>query len=261
MPAEDRAMDLPLEVHAATDRGRKRAENEDSHAIWIPDHAERDRRGVLLVVADGMGGTQAGAVASRLAVETVLREYRRGDPTEPGRLLRDAVVHANREVHERSRNRADCCGMGTTLTALAIHGRRVWLAHVGDSRAYLVRGDRIRQLTDDHSLVGELVRRREISADAAREHPQRHVLTRAVGVRPQVEPDLAELSPEADDAFVLCSDGLTGHVRDEEIAGAVASGTDPQEAVDHLIALANSRGGEDNITVVIVRCEKSGSSG
>jgi protein phosphatase len=106
--------------------------------------------------------------------------------------------------------------------------------------------------------VGELVRRREISADAAREHPQRHVLTRAVGVRATVEPDLAELTPEAGDVFVLCSDGLTGHVRDEEIARAVAGGAEPQEAVDLLIRLANDRGGEDNITVALVRCDKSG---
>jgi protein phosphatase len=110
-------------------------------------------------------------------------------------------------------------------------------------------------------VVGELVRRREISVDAAREHPQRHVLTRAVGVRPTVEPDLAELTPEAGDVFVLCSDGLTGHVRDEEIAETVAGGADPQEAVGALIELANERGGEDNITLAIVRCEKATDAG
>jgi protein phosphatase len=170
------------------------------------------------------------------------------------------VIAANREVHETARKQRELAGMGTTLVALLAQEDRAALAHVGDSRAYLVRGERIRQLTDDHSLVGELLRRREISADAAREHPQRHVLTRAVGVRPQVEPDLAELSPNEDDVFVLCSDGLTGHVRDEEIARAAGGGVDPQEAVDHLIALANSRGGEDNITVVIVRCEKGADS-
>src|SRR5690606_37033957 len=168
-----------------------------------------------------------------------------------------AVISANREVHEAARRRPELAGMGTTLVALLAQEGRAALAHVGDSRAYLVRGERIRQLTDDHSLVGELVRRQAISAAAAREHPQRHVLTRAVGVRPTVEPDLAELTPEEGDVFVLCSDGLTGHVQDEEIARTVSRFEDPQEAVDVLIRLANERGGEDNITVAGVRCEKS----
>jgi protein phosphatase len=146
--------------------------------------------------------------------------------------------------------------MGTTLVTLLAQEGRAALAHVGDSRAYLVRGARIRQLTDDHSLVGELVRRHEISPADALEHPQRHVLTRALGVRPSVEADLAELTPETGDVFVLCSDGLTGRVRDQEIARIASELEDPQEAVDALIQLANDRGGEDNITVAVVRCEK-----
>jgi protein phosphatase len=133
----------------------------------------------------------------------------------------------------------------------------VALAHVGDSRAYLVRAGGIRQLTDDHSLVAELVRRREISESAAQWHPHRHVLTRALGVRPAVEPDLAELTPAVDDVFALCSDGLTGLVRDEEIARAISNGSDLDEVCEVLINLANERGGEDNITILLVRCEKA----
>jgi serine/threonine protein phosphatase PrpC len=134
---------------------------------------------------------------------------------------------------------------------------RAALAHVGDSRAYLIRGRRIRQLTDDHSIVGELLRRREISEDAAREHPHRHVLTRALGVRRTVEPDLVELALEPQDIFVLCSDGLTNHVEDHEIAKWVYGSEDLQEVCEQLIDLANARGGEDNTTVLLARCEKS----
>lgn len=170
--------------------------------------------------------------------------------------LRVSVTAANREIHDTARKRPEYAGMGTTLVALFVDETRAALAHVGDSRAYRVRGKRIRQLTDDHSLVGELLRRHEISEEAAREHPQRHVLTRAVGVRARVEPDLVELTPEEDDLFLLCSDGLTGHVLDEEIASLSVEHPEPQHLVDALITLANDRGGEDNITVVAVRCEK-----
>jgi protein phosphatase len=150
--------------------------------------------------------------------------------------------------------------MGTTLVSVLVLEGRAALAHVGDSRAYLVRGGRIRQLTDDHSVVGELLRRREISEDAAREHPHRHVLTRALGVRPVVEPDLAELSPEPDDVFVLCSDGLTLHVADHEIAEHVVGAEDPDACVETLVDLANARGGDDNITVLVLRWEKDSDS-
>jgi protein phosphatase len=148
--------------------------------------------------------------------------------------------------------------MGTTRVAVLADQERAALAHVGDSRAYLIRGRRIRQLTDDHSIVGELLRRREISEDAAREHPHRHVLTRALGVRRSVEPDLVELTLEPRDVFVLCSDGLTNHVEDHEIAKWVCGGDDDlQEICEQLIDLANGRGGEDNSTVLLARCEKT----
>jgi serine/threonine protein phosphatase PrpC len=241
-----------LRVAGGSDVGRRRAANEDHYAM-APDLG-------LYLVADGLGGHVAGQIASELAADAAVRAMRtlEGTGTKLSERLRWAVVAANREVHETARRWPELAGMGTTLVAIALQEGRAALAHVGDSRGYLVRGDRIRQLTDDHSLVGELLRRNKISADAAREHPQRHVLTRAVGVRPTVEPDLAELTPEAGDTFVLCSDGLTGHVRDDEIGGAVVGVEDPQVTVDRLIGLANERGGEDNITLVVVRCEKPG---
>src|SRR5690606_9238287 len=182
----------PMILRAAvgSDVGRRRAANEDHYAL-APEIG-------LYLVADGLGGHVAGQIASELAAETALRTVRtlEGTGTSLAEKLRYAVIAANREVHETARRQRELAGMGTTLVAFLAQEGRAALAHVGDSRAYLVLGDRIRQLTDDHSLVGELVRRREISADDAREHPQRHVLTRAVGVRATVEPDLAELTPE-----------------------------------------------------------------
>jgi protein phosphatase len=239
-----------LRAAAATHVGRRRRVNEDRFAL-APELG-------LYVVADGMGGHTAGQIASQLAAEASLRavEALQGGAVSLAEKLRQAVTCANREIHNQARVQPELAGMGTTFVALLGGEGRAALAHVGDSRAYLIRRGRIRLLTDDHSVVGELVRRREISEDAAREHPHRHVLTRALGVRRNVEPDLAEISPQAGDLFVMCSDGLTSHVLDDEIAEVVSAGRDLQECCDALVELANERGGEDNITVVIVRAEK-----
>jgi len=243
---------LILRSAARTDVGRKRRANEDRYAL-APDRG-------LFLVADGMGGHTAGQVASELAAEAAVGALSalEGADLKLSERLRHAVAAANRSIFASSRARPELAGMGTTLVALLAGGGRVALAHVGDSRAYLIRGGRIRQLTDDHSLVAELVRRREISESDARGHPHRHVLTRALGVRRSVEADLAELTPASGDLFVLCSDGLTGHVDDAEIARRAASGPDLERVCDELVELANSRGGEDNITVVLVACEKPG---
>lgn len=240
-----------LRVAVSSDVGRRRRANEDAYAV-SPELG-------LYLVADGMGGHSAGQVASRTAAESAQAALRtlRGAGASLTEKLRYAVAAANREIFAAAEANRALTGMGTTLVALLAGSERIALAHVGDSRAYLIRGGRIRQLTDDHSLVAELVRRREISPDAAREHPHRHVLTRALGVRPVVEPDLAELSPQTGDVYVLCSDGLTGHVEDAEIAAAARGEGELEAICCELVALANSRGGEDNITVVVARCEKA----
>jgi serine/threonine protein phosphatase PrpC len=205
-----------------------------------------------------MGGHTAGQVASELAAETALQAIRtlEGAAASVAERLRYAVAAANRAIYSKAQQHPEFAGMGTTLVAFLADGARAALAHVGDSRAYLIRARRIRQLTDDHSIVGELLRRREISEDAAREHPHRHVLTQALGVRRSVEPDLVELALEPGDVFVLCSDGLTNHVEDHEIAKWVCEGEDLQETCEQLIDLANARGGEDNSTILLARCEK-----
>lgn len=239
-----------LRAAASTDVGLRRRENEDRYAL-------SPHLGFYLV-ADGMGGHTAGQVASELAAETSLRAIQtlEGATTSLAEKLRYAVAAANRAIYSQAQQHDEYAGMGTTLVAFLADEERAALAHVGDSRAYLIRGSRIRQLTDDHSIVGELLRRREISEDAAREHPHRHVLTRALGVRRSVEPDLVELALEPGDIFVLCSDGLTNHVEDHEIAKRVSGDGDLQEISEQLIDLANSRGGEDNSTVLLARCEK-----
>jgi len=240
---------MQLCAAARSDLGRRRLANEDSYAL-APELG-------LFLVADGMGGHRAGQVASglaaRAAVATLrtLRDGRRGAAWR----LRACVAAANAEILASSRSKPELAGMGTTVVALLAEGDRVALAHVGDSRAYRVRGGAIRRLTDDHTLVGELVRRGEISERAAASHPQRHVLLRALGVRRNVDPDLLELAPEPGDLYLLCSDGLTGQVEDAEIAELVAGESELDAACERLIDLANRRGGDDNITVVLLRCE------
>jgi len=239
---------MRFETAAISDVGRRRQANEDRYAL-DPDLG-------LFLVADGMGGHRVGCTASELASAAVLAAIHtlQDAPASLAERLRYAVSAANREIFSVAAEQSELAGMGTTLVVLLAGEERVSLAHVGDSRAYLVRAGGIRQLTDDHSLVAELLRRHKISEDDAREHPHRHVLTRALGVRPTVEPDLAELTPLDGDVFVLCSDGLTGHLEDGEIAKIVSAHTDLEAAARALVECANQRGGEDNITTVLVRC-------
>ena len=240
---------MQLCAAARSDQGRRRSANEDTYAL-APELG-------LFLVADGMGGHRAGQVASGLAARAAVATLRTLHDGRRGTLerLRACVTAANAEILASSRAKPELAGMGTTIVALLAEGDRVALAHVGDSRAYRVRGGAIRRLTDDHTLVGELVRRGEIGERAAALHPQRHVLLRALGVRRNVDPDLLELAPEPGDLFLLCSDGLTGHLEDAEIAELVAGESDLDAACERLIALANRRGGDDNITVVLLRCE------
>jgi PPM family protein phosphatase len=242
---------MKLRAAARSDVGLRRTANEDAYAL-APALG-------LFLVADGMGGHVAGQLASRLAAKCAVEALQRvaGKQASLTEKLRYCVAWANQQIFTTAEAKPEVTGMGTTLVALLAGAGRVALAHVGDSRAYLVRGGRIRQLTDDHSLVAELVRRRALSPDDAQGHPHRHVLTRALGVRRRVEADLAELTPTAQDVIVLCSDGLTTHVQDPEIAALVAAEPDLDEACARLVALANARGGEDNVTVALIRCDEN----
>ena len=239
-----------LRSAASTHVGMRREANEDRYAI-VPELG-------LYLVADGMGGHKAGQVASQLAAEGAIRaiEALQGASVSLAERLRHAVACANREIFTAAQAKPELTGMGTTFVGMLFGGDRLALAHVGDSRAYLLRHGRLRGLTDDHSIVGELLRRHEISEADAAQHPHRHVLTRALGVRPRTEPDLAEMTPQEGDVFILCSDGLTGHIEDEEIASVVGGEADIQAAANDLVDAANRAGGQDNITVLLVRYEK-----
>ena len=246
---------MTLEIRAATDLGMKRTQNEDSHGCWIPDSEdERRRRGMLLVVADGMGGSQAGEVASRLAVQTVIQVYREGAGASPLDDLYRAVDAANHVVHAESVAHPQMAGMGTTCTALVVRGSDAFLSHVGDSRAYLAQNGRLRQLSQDHSLVAQLVRDGQLTAEQARSDPRRNVVTRSIGVGAQVEIDAQRFEGllREGDTLLMCSDGLHGLVNDDELLD-VMSVSNLEDACLRAISMANARGGHDNITVLMAR--------
>lgn len=242
-----------LRVEVRSDPGCVREGNEDTIGFWHPADAQAlDRDGVLLVVADGMGGHSAGEVASRLAVEVVTREYNH-DNGDPQVALIRAIQSANETIRRRARADTALKGMGTTCTALVVRQGWAYCAHVGDSRLYLVRAETILQLTEDHSAVFSLVKRGVIARADARAHPDRNVIVRALGSRSEVEvASWAQPLPVwAGDRFVVSSDGLHDLVPDGEIQETV-SALPPAAACDHLVALARARGGHDNISVGIL---------
>ncbi len=236
---------MRLSISACTDTGRKRRANEDSYAV--------EEKLALFVVADGLGGHVAGRRASDLGVAMVV-ETVSADPDGPAPdVLRHAFTRANEAILESAQADAELRGMGTTLAALWLRGEEAVLAHAGDSRLYLLRSGKLHALTLDHSLVGERVARGEITAEQARVHPSRHVITRAVGVVPWVEPDVAGLRTRPGDVFVLCSDGISSQIADSDIEHCLCGREERLAgAAEALIQLANARGGDDNATVILV---------
>jgi protein phosphatase len=233
---------LRIAEHAGTtDVGRQRSTNEDSLLVHPPYFA----------VADGMGGAKAGEVASQLAVEVLEEEVARHPEDPPEAQLSHALQEANRRIFELSTDDESRRGMGTTVTAARLHDRDVSLGHVGDSRAYRLRSGELEQLTRDHSLVAELQRSGQLSPEAAEHHPQRSIITRALGPEPDVEVDTYTVPGRGGDVFLLCSDGLTGMVSDDEMASIVRRAGSLRDAADSLIRAANQSGGKDNITVVL----------
>jgi len=235
---------------AATDPGRRRRHNEDSYASEPP----------LFAVADGIGGAQAGEIASALAAE-VLRDES-GDGTGDGEQRVDRLIQeANRRVYDRQTQDANVSGMGTTMTVAFFDGDGVWFGHVGDSRAYLIRDGALEQLTEDHSLVAELVRSGKLSPKEAETHPQRSVVTRALGTDPDVDVDTFRVDAKPGDLFLLCSDGLTSMVGDDTILDEIRRNRDDlHTAAKALVRAANRGGGEDNITVVFFEIAPEGAT-
>jgi PPM family protein phosphatase len=231
-----------------TDAGRKRRRNEDAYVLDPP----------LFVVADGMGGAQAGEVASRLAA-AAFREFHEADALAPEARVEAIIQEANRRIFERARADAAASGMGTTLTAALVGDERVVIGHVGDSRAYRIRDGSLEQLTQDHSLVADLMRSGRLTQEEADAHPQRSVITRALGTDADVDVDMFSVEVAPGDVFMLCSDGLTTMVGDDRIVDVVARHRDDLErAAKELIADANRSGGDDNVTIVFFEIVEHG---
>jgi len=230
-----------MQASARTDVGLVRSVNEDDYLIGDG----------VFAVADGLGGHEAGEIASQMAIR-MLKEFKPPENGDPAGALAEALEGINRAVYKRSVADPSCEGMGTTLTVLLITGDTAYIGHVGDSRAYLVRDGRLHRLTEDHSIVGELIRMGMLSEPEARAHPQRNLLTRAIGTQPDVEIEVGYCKLGPGDRFLLCTDGLTGAVDDGEILRVMASAQDPRSAVDQLVELAMRGGGHDNITAVAV---------
>jgi PPM family protein phosphatase len=236
-----------MEYYGASDRGTIRENNED----YL--HTEEG----FFIVADGMGGHRAGEVASTLSVEFFLKAFdssRKGLNNKTARkALLDSIISANYQVYKRSLNNPDYYGMGTTFTACLIIGNKAHFVHVGDSRAYIYRNSSLELLTSDHTFVGEMFRRGEITYEETFDHPQRNYLTNVLGVAEDIKPDYISFDTEKGDMFLLCSDGLNSMLRDNEIAEVLKRYPDISESAKKLIRSAITKGGNDNITVIIVK--------
>jgi len=239
-----------LQLAGLTNRGRERARNEDSFFL------KADSELALMVVADGMGGHLAGNVASELAVSQAEQLWAGLDlntvltPAEAREIMSRLVQEANKLILDEAKRSCDKRGMGTTLTSGLLYGNHLTISHIGDSRAYLVHGGKIRLLTRDHSLLEHLIESGQVKPEEAGNHPKRHVLTRALGTALDPEVDIIEIYVETGSVLLFCTDGLTGMVTDDEILALSLKESDPHSLAESLIDLANSRGGYDNITVV-----------
>ncbi len=252
---------MKLLSSGGTDPGKKRKNNEDAFVL--------DNALGLYVVADGIGGNEAGEVASRIVADTLVEVVsglmRKNDTTPPYGLsreaeqeasaLRYAVTLSNRTIYERAARDPSLAGMGTTATALLLRRGKAFIAHVGDSRAYLLRGGALKQVTNDHSIIAEHIRAGRLTPKQALTSPYRHVITRAVGIDREVAVDQTALEVKKDDLFLLCTDGLTELVDDAGLAN-ILSLASPQKAAAELIRAANDRGGVDNITAVVIKVEE-----
>lgn len=238
-----------MKVYAITDIGRMRPINED--AYYLPREGER-----FCAVADGMGGHNAGEVASAMAVEVFSRCMRQAEDIGEQALF-DSVAQANEAVFEAALENEGMSGMGTTFSALAEQGGVAYIAHVGDSRIYLLRDGAITRVTTDHTLVEEMVQKGMITPREARFHPRRNIITRALGTEPDVEIDLIRLDVRPGDVFFLCSDGMTNYVEEHDILLAARSEGDWQRKLEHLVSLALGNGGADNITALFAVMEEA----
>ena len=241
-----------LKTYSMTDIGRRRKLNQDT--VYSCEHPLGNLNN-LFIVADGMGGHKAGDYASAYTVKAIEREVEVCEDKSPIKILREAITVANMEIYEKASTEPDFAGMGTTVVAATIIDDTLYVANVGDSRLYLI-DKGITQVTKDHSLVAELVRKGSLDESQAKLHPDKNIITRAIGAAPSVEIDFFEVELSAGDIILMCTDGLTNMVDDDEILRIVRCGVDVPEIAENLIKMANHNGGKDNIGVVIIESSK-----
>lgn len=237
-----------MQSSGITDTGSKRRNNQDS--IFFSDEPVGSLPN-LYIVADGMGGHRAGDKASRMAIDITVEFIKKSTIENPIAILKRAMIFANNEIYKSANKDPDLVGMGTTMVAAVALEEKLYVANVGDSRLYVVNND-IRQITMDHSLVEEMIRSGELERKKGRNHPEKNIITKAMGSRDEVVPDFFEIDMEPDDKYVLCSDGLSNMVEDDEIRDIVVDYHDIKDATRALVDRANYYGGSDNISVVIV---------
>jgi len=247
-----------ISVGKDTHQGMQRTENQDYADYCTLENIPFARDGILLVLADGMGGHAGGSVASKIAVTTIIDEFRPKKQSDIINALRHSFIKANDFIISKSLRAPQLKGMGTTLTAIVIYNDQLYFAHVGDSRGYLLTHKEIAQITEDHTYVADLLKQGLITPNEAQHHPYDNIITRAIGVAndPMVDHSRSALKVKAKQSVLLCSDGLYKCVDDQEIFEIVSATSNPSEACQALIHLANQRGGPDNITVLIARIEK-----
>jgi len=237
---------VSMKHFAATHKGKVRKNNEDS--FFAEDS--------LFIVADGMGGHRAGEVASRLSIDAFVESFTGGkkeiNPKSINKILHDSITFANDSVFKESISNPDCFGMGTTFTACYVLSGTAHIIHIGDSRAYLYREDSLELITSDHTFVGEMYRRGEITYEDTFDHPQRNYLTNVLGVAEEIRPDYDKRKTYRGDRFLLCTDGLNSMLRDKDISEILKKSSEPENAVNRLIRKANRLGGRDNTSVIVI---------
>ncbi|WP_407268007.1 Stp1/IreP family PP2C-type Ser/Thr phosphatase [Radiobacillus sp. PE A8.2] len=240
-----------MNTYFMTDTGQVRSHNEDAGGVFINAHKQ-----VLVVIADGMGGHKAGDVASKMAITSLSEKWQKSEelllPEDTEVWLKDSISEINQNLFNYAQEHEDCMGMGTTIVAAICTSEYITIAHIGDSRCYLQNNQGFQQITEDHSLVNELVRSGQISKDDAEHHPRKNVLLKALGTEQHVEADVRSIGWEKDDLLLLCSDGLSNKINDEELSEKVKSPSNLEDVANQFISLANERGGEDNISIALV---------
>jgi protein phosphatase len=236
----------------------KKEENQDYHSFYVPDSGPKSKKGILLALADGMGGMGGGSQASKIAVDTLMDRYYNDTTESVTESLTKAFLEANKEVIAKGAEHVETARMGSTLTAVVIRKEKMYFAHVGDSRGYIIYGNDITQFTEDHSYVSSLVKAGAITEEEAQTHPDRHVITKAIGLAPELTVDASRIDRqiEKDLYILLCCDGLHGVVSNDDMVNTLTEYLDPNVVCEKLVDLANENGGPDNITVLIARIDK-----